>query len=44
MKPYIVFFGDSVPRERVEKIRAELFECDSLLAMGTSLHVYSSYR
>lgn len=44
MKPYIVFFGDNVPAERVKNIREELATCDGLLVLGSSLYVYSGYR
>ncbi|KAK4322991.1 hypothetical protein Pmani_006286 [Petrolisthes manimaculis] len=44
MKPDIVFFGDNVPRLRVEAVKRELAKCDSLLVLGSSLHVYSGYR
>ena len=44
MKPYIVFFGDNVPKDRIESIRTELSNCDALIALGTSLQVYSSFR
>lgn len=44
MKPDIVFFGESVPRNRVEKIKRQLTKCDGLLVLGSSLHVYSGYR
>ncbi|KAG0714245.1 NAD-dependent protein lipoamidase sirtuin-4, mitochondrial [Chionoecetes opilio] len=44
MKPDLVFFGESVPRERVERVKSELAGCDGLLVLGSSLHVYSGYR
>ncbi|KAK3854787.1 hypothetical protein Pcinc_038754, partial [Petrolisthes cinctipes] len=44
MKPDIVFFGDNVPGVRVEAVKRELARCDSLLVLGSSLHVYSGYR
>ena len=44
MKPYIVFFGDNVPVERVQRIRQELAASDGLLVLGSSLFVYSGYR
>jgi len=43
-KPDIVFFGDNVPKERVEKVYSELESSDSLLVIGSSLQVYSGYR
>lgn len=44
LKPSVVFFGESVPRPRVERALARLEEADALLALGTSLMVYSGYR
>lgn len=44
LKPDIVFFGDSVPQTRVEAVKHEVKNCDSLLVLGTSLTVFSSYR
>ncbi|XP_076035109.1 NAD-dependent protein deacylase Sirt4-like [Oratosquilla oratoria] len=44
MKPYIVFFGDNVPRERVNDVRSQLTMSDGVLVLGSSLYVYSGYR
>lgn len=44
LKPDVVFFGDNVRRELVEKIYSLVDQCDSLLVLGSSLQVYSSYR
>jgi len=44
LKPDVVFFGESVPRERVAAVRAALAQCDALLVAGSSLMVYSGYR
>lgn len=44
LKPDVVFYGDSVPRDRLAAIRAELSLADALLVVGSSLMVYSSYR
>jgi NAD-dependent deacetylase sirtuin 4 len=44
LKPDIVFFGDNVPQQRVEAVKCEVKNCDSLLVLGTSLTVFSSYR
>ncbi|XP_013167852.1 PREDICTED: NAD-dependent protein deacylase Sirt4-like [Papilio xuthus] len=44
LKPDIVFFGDNVPKERVEKVRNEVSESDAIFVLGSSLTVYSSYR
>jgi len=44
VKPDVVFFGDSVPRERVARAYRALEAADALLAVGTSLMVYSAFR
>jgi NAD-dependent SIR2 family protein deacetylase len=44
LKPKVVFFGESVPRARVEQAFAALDEADALLVVGSSLMVYSGYR
>ncbi len=44
LKPDVVFFGESVPRERVEAARAALARSDGLLVAGSSLMVYSGFR
>ena len=44
VKPAVVFFGGTVPRPRVERAMAALGAADALLAVGTSLMVYSGYR
>jgi len=44
VKPDVVFFGESVPRERVEAARAALRAADAVLVVGSSLMVYSGYR
>lgn len=44
LKPDIVFFGDNVPRARVDEINAEVDNCDALLVLGSSLSTYSGYR
>lgn len=44
LKPDVVFFGESVPRERVADVRSALTECDAMLVVGSSLMVYSGYR
>ncbi|MCE8016888.1 NAD-dependent protein deacetylase [Halomonas sp. MCCC 1A17488] len=43
-KPDVVFFGDSVPLERVARARTMVDEADALLVVGSSLMVYSGYR
>ncbi|MEE4362232.1 MAG: NAD-dependent protein deacetylase, partial [Pseudomonadales bacterium] len=41
LKPDVVFFGESVPRERVDRTRAALQRADALLVLGSSLMVFS---
>ncbi|WP_416063360.1 NAD-dependent protein deacetylase [Rhodococcus indonesiensis] len=44
LKPDIVYFGESVPRERVERAFALVDEADALLVVGSSLTVMSGLR
>ncbi len=44
LKADVVFFGENVPRERVEQSYALLEEADALLVLGSSLTVRSGYR
>jgi NAD-dependent SIR2 family protein deacetylase len=44
LKPAVVFFGDSVPREPVARTMDALRACDALLVVGSSLMVFSGYR
>ncbi len=44
LKPDVVFFGESVPRERVGAARQALAQSDAVLVIGSSLMVYSGYR
>ncbi len=44
LKPGVVFFGESVPRDRVSLAREKLREADLLLVVGSSLMVWSGYR
>lgn len=44
LKPDIVFFGDNVPRSRVDEVYREVRNSDALLVVGSSLQVYSGYR
>ena len=44
LKPDVVFFGESVPPERVDAVRTALAQADALLVAGSSLMVYSGYR
>jgi NAD-dependent SIR2 family protein deacetylase len=44
LKPDVVFFGESVPRVRVDAAMKSLEQADALLVVGSSLMVYSGYR
>ena len=44
LKPDVVFFGENVPRERVEAAMDHLAKTDAMLVVGTSLMVYSGFR
>jgi len=44
LKPDVVFFGDTIPRERVERAVSALYAADALLVIGSSLMVYSGFR
>lgn len=44
LKPDVVFFGENVPRERVDVAQAALATADAMLVVGSSLMVYSGYR
>ncbi|HKE49531.1 MAG TPA: NAD-dependent protein deacetylase [Rhodanobacteraceae bacterium] len=44
LKPDVVFFGENVPRERVERAGAHLDAADAMLVVGSSLMVFSGYR
>jgi NAD-dependent SIR2 family protein deacetylase len=44
MKPDVVFFGENVPRERVDRAFEGVARSDGLLIIGSSLMVYSGFR
>jgi NAD-dependent SIR2 family protein deacetylase len=44
LKPAVVFFGEPVPRTRVDDAVTRLQEADALLVIGSSLMVWSGYR
>ncbi|MCQ3828231.1 NAD-dependent protein deacetylase [Microbulbifer elongatus] len=44
LKPDVVFFGDNVPRTRVQRALDTLQASDGLLVVGSSLMVYSGFR
>jgi NAD-dependent SIR2 family protein deacetylase len=44
LKPDVVFFGGSVPRDRVARVTELVAGCEGLLVLGSSLAVMSGYR
>lgn len=44
LKPDVVFFGENVPRQRVETATEHLARADAMLIIGSSLMVYSGLR
>ncbi|TJX01054.1 NAD-dependent deacetylase, partial [Neisseria gonorrhoeae] len=44
LKPDVVFFGETVPREIVSTARDHVDQADAMLVVGTSLMVYSGFR
>ncbi|XP_014245062.1 NAD-dependent protein deacylase Sirt4-like [Cimex lectularius] len=44
LKPDIVFFGENIPKERLSEVSKLIHKCDSLLVLGSTLTVNSSYR
>jgi NAD-dependent SIR2 family protein deacetylase len=44
LKPDVVFFGETIPRPRVEQAIAALLAADALLVVGSTLMVYSGFR
>ncbi len=44
LKPDVVFFGETVPRDRVDRSYALVHEASALLVLGSSLTVMSGYR
>jgi NAD-dependent SIR2 family protein deacetylase len=44
LKPDVVFFGEAVPRPRVDAAHDALERADAMLVVGSSLMVYSGYR
>jgi NAD-dependent SIR2 family protein deacetylase len=44
LKPDVVFFGESVPTDRVELALSQLADCDAVLVAGSSLTVNSGFR
>lgn len=44
LKPDVVFFGDNVPRDRVERASAAVADAAALLVVGSTLTVFSGFR
>jgi NAD-dependent SIR2 family protein deacetylase len=44
LKPDVVFFGESVPPERVGRCAALVEDAEALVVLGSSLHVFSGRR
>jgi NAD-dependent SIR2 family protein deacetylase len=44
LKPDVVFFGERVPAERVQRAFEAVDQADAMLVVGSSLMVYSGYR
>jgi NAD-dependent SIR2 family protein deacetylase len=44
LKPDVVFFGETVPRDRVDAAARYLDQADAVLVVGSSLMVYSGFR
>src|SRR5277367_2560918 len=44
LKPDVVFFGENVPRDRVDTASRHLNEAHAMLIVGSSLMVYSGFR
>ena len=43
-KPDVVFYGENVPRDRVDAASRHLAQADAMLIVGSSLMVYSGFR
>ncbi len=44
LKPEVVFYGENVPPDRVERAMAELGQSNAVMVVGSSLMVYSGFR
>jgi NAD-dependent SIR2 family protein deacetylase len=44
LKPDVVFYGDHIPKDRVEAAKAAVDNADALWVIGSSLMVYSGFR
>lgn len=44
LKPEVVFFGDSVPKDTVSQLSEHLQQSSALLIIGSSVEVFSAFR
>lgn len=44
LKPNIVFFGDNIPLDRIEKVVKLILDSHGVLVLGSSLQVFSGFR
>lgn len=44
LKPNIVFFGDNIPLDRIEKVVKLIIDSHGVLVLGSSLQVFSGFR
>lgn len=44
LKPNIVFFGDNIPLNRIEKVVKLIIDSHGVLVLGSSLQVFSGFR
>lgn len=44
LKPNIVFFGDNIPMNRIEKVVRLIIDSHGVLVLGSSLQVFSGFR
>jgi NAD-dependent SIR2 family protein deacetylase len=44
LKPDVVFFGENVPADRVQRAMAPIASSDAMLVVGSSLMIYSGFR
>jgi NAD-dependent SIR2 family protein deacetylase len=44
LKPDVVFFGENVPKDRVDTAARHVEQADAMLVVGSSLMVYSGFR
>lgn len=44
LKPEVVFFGGTIPRQRMDDVNQAVQRCDAILVVGSSLTVFSGFR